>query len=70
MTPRGQHQRKRFAALFNPIDRRVSPDEAKQRFAERDRRDAVDTRTEAQRWLNDPPYDRSALALALRKPQR
>jgi hypothetical protein len=30
--------------------------------AERDRREAADTRTEAERWLNDPPPDRSALA--------
>ena len=28
----------------------------------RDQREAADTRTEAQRWLNDPPPDRSALA--------
>jgi hypothetical protein len=32
------------------------------RLQERDERQAADTRTEAQRWLGDPPADRSALA--------
>jgi hypothetical protein len=32
--------------------------------AERDRREAADTRIEAERWLNDPPPGRSALAKA------
>jgi len=43
------------------IDRRVSAAEAKVRLAERDRRLDADTRTEAQRWLGDPPSARSAL---------
>jgi hypothetical protein len=29
---------------------------------ERDQREASDTRTEAQRWLGDPPASQSALA--------
>jgi hypothetical protein len=37
-------------------------DAIKARLAERDQRQATDTRTEAQRWLGDPPADRSALA--------
>jgi hypothetical protein len=41
---------------------RVTPQEALQRFAERAAREAADTRTPAQRWLNDPPPGRSALA--------
>ncbi len=41
---------------------RVDPAEAEQRFAEREQREAADTRTEAQKWLNDPPPGRSALA--------
>jgi hypothetical protein len=40
---------------------RVDPAEAEQRFAERDQREAADTRTEAQRWLNEPEPGRSAL---------
>jgi hypothetical protein len=41
---------------------RVTQQEALQRFAERAAREAADTRTPAQRWLNDPPPGRSALA--------
>jgi hypothetical protein len=41
--------------------RHVDPATAKDRLAERDAREAADTRNEIQRWLNDPPPDRSAL---------
>jgi hypothetical protein len=41
---------------------RVTPRDAAERFAERNEREAADTRTEAQRWLGDPPPGRSALA--------
>jgi hypothetical protein len=34
---------------------------ARERMAERDRLAALDNRTPAQRWLNDPPLWRSAL---------
>jgi hypothetical protein len=44
------------------LDPRVSKDDAQKRFAERDQRLANDTRTEAQKWLNDPAPGRSALA--------
>jgi hypothetical protein len=55
--------RRRGAASFVRAERvRVDLAEAEQRFAERDQRDAADNRTEAQRWLNDPPPGRSALA--------
>lgn len=40
----------------------MDPAELESRFAERDARMAADTRTEAERWLNDPPPSRSALA--------
>ena len=36
--------------------------EIEKRLTERDRRLAADTRTEAERWLGDPPPGRSALA--------
>ena len=40
----------------------MTPSEKAARFAERDARQAVDDRTPAQRWLGDPPADRSALS--------
>jgi hypothetical protein len=45
------------------INARATPHEARIRLAERDRRLATeDTRTEAERWLGDPPPWQSALA--------
>src|SRR5262245_6443662 len=41
---------------------RIDPQVARERMAERDAREAADPRTPAQRWLNDPPPGRSALA--------
>jgi hypothetical protein len=55
-------RRKLTCSTFIAIDRRVDPDEARQRLQERDRRQAADNRTEAEKWLGDPPPDRSALA--------
>jgi hypothetical protein len=40
----------------------VSPDDVKFRMMEVERQKALDTRTEAERWLGDPPPERSALA--------
>jgi hypothetical protein len=55
--------RRRGAAEYVRAARdRVDPAVVEKRLAERDRRDAADTRTEAQRWLGDPPANRSALA--------
>ena len=51
----------RGASALVHVDR-VSVDEAKARLEERDRREQSDHRTPAQRWLNEPPPDRSALA--------
>ena len=42
-------------------DGRDDPDEARRRLDERDAREAADTRAEAQRWLGDPPAERSGL---------
>jgi len=39
------------------------------RFAERDAREAMDDRTEAQIWLGEPPYAQSALAKRDRAPK-
>jgi hypothetical protein len=58
-----RRRRRLPASAFIAWDRKVSVDELKIRLAERDRRQAADTRTEAQRWLGDPPMQRSALAL-------
>jgi hypothetical protein len=41
---------------------RVSPDDVLHLIQDRDARERADTRTDAQRWLGDPPPDRSALA--------
>jgi hypothetical protein len=40
----------------------VPADDARARLQERDAREAADTRTPVQRWLGDPPANRSALA--------
>ena len=51
--------------LFVGGERRVSVPERLARIAERDARLAADTRTDAQRWLGDPPPNRWALARLL-----
>jgi hypothetical protein len=45
--------------------RRYSADDVKSRLLEAEAREARDTRTAAQRWLGDPPPERSALAAKL-----
>jgi hypothetical protein len=59
MSPRGTNQK---IATHKVEPRRVSPDDVKFLLTQRDRLAAADTRTEAQRWLGDPPPGRSALA--------
>jgi hypothetical protein len=55
--------RRRGAATYVQAARdRVDPAEVKKRLSEREAREAADTRTEAQKWLGDPPPSRSALA--------
>jgi|RhiMetdeSRZDD1v2_1073273.scaffolds.fasta_scaffold196662_4 hypothetical protein len=60
MPPRGSHidRTKRLPTL----DPRPRLADVKKRFAERDHRQALDTRTAAEKWLGDPPPERSALA--------
>jgi hypothetical protein len=48
--------------MGDPARPAISPNDVRWRFIERDRLAAADTRTPAQRWLGDPPPDRSALA--------
>jgi hypothetical protein len=47
---------------------RIDPAILRSRVQERDQREASDTRTEAQRWLGDPPPSRSALRKNLLPP--
>jgi hypothetical protein len=55
--------RKRGASQFIGLSRhRVDPGDLKNRLAERDRRQASDDRTPAEKYLGDPPASRSALA--------
>jgi len=49
---------------------RVSADDFRTRSEERDAREAADNRTEAERFLGDPPANRSALASRDVKPSR
>ena len=55
-------KRKLTAAVFVGLTGRVDPKEGRQRIAERDAREAADTRTRAQIRLGDTPPGRSALA--------
>jgi hypothetical protein len=57
MPPLGSHVDRTKAVYPRP---RLA--DVKKRFAERDQRQATDTRSPAQRWLGDPPPERSALA--------
>ena len=52
------------------LDPRLSASDVRARLAERDQRRVADTRTEAERWLGDPPPDRSALAQRTRSEVR
>jgi hypothetical protein len=60
MPPRGSHiDRTKGLLTINPRPRLA---DVKKRFAERDQRQATDTRSAAEKWLGDPPPDRSALS--------
>jgi hypothetical protein len=59
MSPRGTKQ---TVATHRTEPRAYSPDDIKARLIEAAKRERLDSRTEAQRWLGDPPPDRSALA--------
>jgi hypothetical protein len=58
MSPPGS---KRKPTIFK-VHRPVSPDDVRMLEIERERRQASDTRTPAQKWLGDPEPNRSALA--------
>jgi hypothetical protein len=52
LTPMSRKYRRRGAATFvNAARNRTDPAEVEKRLAERERREAADTRTEAQRWV-------------------
>ena len=53
---------KRRPSGHRVVARAITPDDLKVRLQERDRRLAADNRSEAQRWLGDPPLTQSALA--------
>jgi hypothetical protein len=56
----GKRQRPTFHIVSDY--KRISPDDALRLIKDREARERSDTRTEAQRWLGDPPPGRSALA--------
>ena len=59
MSPRGSKQN---LTVHHIEPRAYSPDDIKARLQEAAARERTDTRTEAQRWLGDPPPEHSALA--------
>ena len=61
MSPPGAKQKPTLLKVV-PRPHGVSPDDIKARMLEAAARAAQDTRTDAQRWLGDPPPERSALA--------
>jgi hypothetical protein len=67
MMPRGIHRRPKALAKIEP---RPDADDVTDRQRERDRRLAADTRTEAEKWLGDPPPDRSSLTMKGQAPAR
>jgi len=60
----GSRSRSAAALLIDAPKCRPPPEDARARIAERDARNAADTRTPARVWLNEPPPGRSALATA------
>jgi hypothetical protein len=63
MTKPGHLQRVTAHRVYNE---RISPDDIRMRLLEAAARERADTRTEARRWLGDPPPGRSALAQRVR----
>jgi hypothetical protein len=59
MSPRGTKHKPTFLKVD---ERHISPDDVQVLLIERDRLAAADTRTDAERYLGDPPPHRSALA--------
>jgi hypothetical protein len=52
----------RMTKRLPTLDPRPRLADIKKRLADRDQRQATDTRSAAEKWLGDPPTDRSALA--------
>jgi hypothetical protein len=44
------------------VDQRAPVSDVESRLQERDQRQASDTRSDVEKWLGDPPHDRSALS--------
>jgi len=63
-----KRNRSTASQLLKLYSNHVDAHDARQRLAERDAREAADTRTPAQRWLNEPPPGRSALARSSARP--
>jgi hypothetical protein len=59
MAPKGSHDRQPRTLL--KTEPRAPPADVAERLRDLERRLAMDSRTEAERWLGDPPRDRSAL---------
>jgi len=57
----GSRSRSAAALLIDAPKCRPPPEDARARLAERDARQAADSRTECEKILGDPPRDRSAL---------
>jgi hypothetical protein len=62
-----KRERSSAAKLIDANRWRVHPQEAQKRLQERDERLAADTRSEVEKFLGDPPRDRSALAQGQQK---
>jgi hypothetical protein len=60
MSPRGWKNKPALTKIAPRAP--ISPHDLTSKLDERDRLAASDTRTEAERWLGDPPPYRSALA--------
>ncbi len=60
--PAGYKQTQIRRSVISHVKNEPSRADLFARLAERDQRADADTRNEAERWLNDPPPGRSALA--------
>lgn len=65
--PKGHTRDLVLRSLLSVTKDGVRASDVEARIADRDRRQALDDRTAAERWLGDPPRNRSALAEAAKK---
>jgi hypothetical protein len=61
MTPPSKRQKQKVHRVGD--FGRISPDDVKFKMLERDRLATLDDRSDADKWLGDPPKHRSALAM-------